>query len=216
VGEGTCRNPSEVGREEAGQIRILTEEGDVRHRAESGSGQRAAHPGPKEGEVNGAGAPGAPAPDFDLPIVGGGYRGLRDIVEPGGGILVFFKESCEASKLLLPHLNSLARALEREERLFLAVAQEDEAATRAFRDAHGLAFAVASDLAPYDASVEYGVTNVPTLFVIDGAGVIAERIVGFVKAEYLALGPAIEQALALGDAPPILDSPETMPDLKPG
>ena len=163
-----------------------------------------------------AGVPGAFAPDFDLPIVGGGYRGLRDVVEPGGGIVVFFKDSCAASQLLLSHLNSLARALEREERLFLAIAQEDEATTRAFRDAYGLTFAVASENAPYDASVEYGVINVPTLFVIDGAGVIAERVEGFVKSEYLALGPAIEQALALGDVPPVLDSPESMPDLKPG
>jgi peroxiredoxin len=166
--------------------------------------------------VSVAGAPGTLAPGFDLPIVGGGYRGLRDVVEPGGGIVVFFKDSCAASQLLLSHLNSLSRALEREERLFLAVAQEDEATTRAFRDAHGLTFAVASEAEPYDASVEYGVMNVPTLFVIDGAGVIAERVEGFVKSEYLALGPAIEQALALGDVPPVLDSPESMPDLKPG
>ena len=163
-----------------------------------------------------AGAPGTLAPDFDLPIVGGGYRGLRDVVEPGGGIVVFFKESCPTSQLLLSHLNTLAHALEREDRLLLAVAQEDEAVARAFRDENGLTFAVASEAPPFDASVEYGVLNVPTLFVIDGAGVIAERVVGFVKAEYLALGPAIEQALALGDVPPVLDSPETMPDLKPG
>jgi peroxiredoxin len=166
--------------------------------------------------VSGAGATGSPAPDFDLPIVGGGYRGLRDIVEPGGGIVVFFKESCATSQLLLSHVNALARALEREERLFLAIAQEDEATTRAFKKERGLDFAVASENPPYDASVEYGVMNVPTLFVIDGAGVIAERVVGFLKAEYLALGPAIEQALALGDVPPILDSPETLPELKPG
>lgn len=162
------------------------------------------------------GNPGTAAPDFDLPIVGGGYRGLRDIVEPGGGIVVFFKESCPTSSLLLSHLNTLAGTLDREERLFLAIAQEDEATARAFKEEHGLAFAVASESEPYDASVEYGVTNVPTLFVIDGAGVIAERVVGFVKAEYLALGPAIEQALALGDVPPVLDSPETLPAIKPG
>jgi len=166
--------------------------------------------------VSEAGAPGTTAPDFDLPIVGGGYRGRRDVVEPGGGIVVFFKESCPTSGLLLSHPSPLARALEREDRLFLAVAQEDEAVARSYRDEHGLAFAVASESPPFDTSVEYGVMNVPTLFVIDGAGVIAERVVGFVKSEYLALGPAIEQALALGDVPPILDSPETLPDLKPG
>ncbi len=160
--------------------------------------------------------PGAASPDYNLPIVGGGYRGLADLVEPGGGVIVFFKVSCPASELVLPRLVSLSRALEAEERPFLAVAQESEETARVFRERHELPFAVAWEEAPYPASSAYGVDTVPTLFVVDGAGVIAERVEGFIKSEYLALGAGIEQALALGRTPPILDRPDELPDIKPG
>jgi peroxiredoxin len=148
--------------------------------------------------------------------VGGGYRGLRDLVEPGGGIVTFFKGDCPASLLVVPRLHALARALARDGLLLLAIAQEDEATARAIREEHGLSFPVAYETAPHHASRAYGVTVVPTLFVIDGAGRIAERVEGFVKAEYLGLGAAIEQALALGDKPPILERAEELPELKPG
>jgi hypothetical protein len=163
-----------------------------------------------------AARPGDAAPAFDVALVGGGYRGLADLVEPGGGILLFMKSDCETSRLLAPRLNPLARALAREERLFLAIAQEDEAGAAAMRATLGLDYAVAAERSPYPASSAYGVTIVPTLLVVDGAGVIAERLEGFAKREYLELGAGVEQALALGDIPPVLDRPDDLPDLKPG
>ena len=45
----------------------------------------------------------------------------------------------------------------------------------------------------------------PALFVVDGTGIVAERVEGFLRSEYEALGEAIEQALALGSAPPVLE-----------
>jgi peroxiredoxin len=163
-----------------------------------------------------AAGPGDPAPSFDLPLVGGGYRGLPDLIEPGGGALLFFKASCATCRLILPRLRPLAEALEREGRLFLAVGQEDEAGARAFRAEHALPYRVAWETAPYAVSAAYGVTTVPTLLLVDGAGVVAERLEGFVKREYLALGAGAEQALALGDAPAVLDGAADLPDLKPG
>ena len=159
---------------------------------------------------------GSRAPEFNLPLLGGGYRGLADMVEPGGGVLVFFKEECAASELVLSRIAPLARALEREERLFLAVAQESEVTAGAFRARHDIGFAMASDETPFPISREYAVEVVPTLFVIDGNGTIAERVEGFVKSEYLALGPAMEQALALGTTPAVLDRPEELPEIRPG
>lgn len=160
--------------------------------------------------------PGDQAPAFDVALVGGGYRGLADIVEPGGGIVLFFKSDCQTSRLVVPRLEPLARALNAEGRLFLAVAQEDEAGARAFREELGVPGTLAREGAPYGVSVDYEVRSVPTLFVIDGAGVIAERVEGFVKRDYLALGEAIEQALALGDVPPVLERADELPDFKPG
>jgi hypothetical protein len=160
--------------------------------------------------------PGATAPDFHVALVGGGFRGLADIVEPGGGILLFVKSDCESSRLVASRLAPLARALDQEARLFLTVIQESEPEARAFRDANGAAGTLAWEGAPYHASADYDVVTVPTLLVVDGAGVIAERVEGFVKLEYLALGEAIEQALALGDVPPVLERAEELPDIKPG
>jgi thiol-disulfide isomerase/thioredoxin len=159
---------------------------------------------------------GDPAPPFDLPLVGGGYRGLTDIVEPGGGVLLFFKSSCATCKLILPRLGPLAAALEREKRLFLLVGQEEESAAKAFLAEQGIAGRAAWESAPYPTSVDYDIQSVPTLLVVDGAGVVAERHEGFVKQEYLDLGIALEQALALGDAPTVLDRPDDLPDFKPG
>ena len=161
-------------------------------------------------------APGAIAPDFDVRVLGGGYRELRDLVHPGGGIVVFFKTECGTSALLLSRIGPLAEALAREERVFLAVAQNGEAEVRAFLEEHPLRIPVACENPPYPASRAYAVVTVPTLFVIDGAGRIAERVEGFVKSEVLALGPAAEQALALGDVPPVLERPDELPELKPG
>jgi peroxiredoxin len=156
------------------------------------------------------------APDFNVPLVGGGYRSLADLLEPGGGILVFFKEDCATSRMVLPRLNPLAQALEREDRFFLAIAEDPEETARALRDELGIRFPLAWQAPPYHASRAYGVTTVPALFVVDGAGMIAERIEGFLKSEYESLGEAVEQALALGTAPPVLERPEELPALRPG
>ncbi len=160
--------------------------------------------------------PGDPAPAFDVSLVGGGFRSLPDVVEPGGGIVLFVKSSCETSRLVVPRLGPLARALADEGRLFLVVAQEDEAGARRFQEELGVPGVLSWEKAPYAASADYGIESVPTLFVIDGAGVIAERVEGFVKREYLALGEGIEQALALGDVPPVLERAEDLPEWKPG
>ena len=160
--------------------------------------------------------PGDAAPPFDLSLPGGGFRSLPDIVEPGGGIIVFFKSDCETSQLIVPRLGPLARAVATEGMLFLVVAQEEEDEARRFQAEHGVPGTLAWEKEPYPVSADYDVRSVPTLFVVDGAGVIAERIEGFVKREYLALGAAIEQALALGDIPPILERAEDLPEFKPG
>jgi peroxiredoxin Q/BCP len=161
-------------------------------------------------------SPGDRAPAFDLPLAGGGFRSLHDVVNPGGGILLFIKDGCLASELVAAHIAPLARALEQEERLFLAVLQENEDTAREFRARYGLPYPLAYESAPYGVSRAYAIETVPTLLVVDGAGVVAERLVGFLKSDYLGLGPAIEQALALGGVPPVLDRAEELPGVRPG
>jgi hypothetical protein len=113
-------------------------------------------------------------------------------------------------------IGPLAKALAREDRFFLAIAEDSEEVTRAFRDRFGLVFPLAWQAPPYHASKAYDISAVPALFVVDGTGLIAERLEGFIKSEYEALSEAVEQALALGSAPPVLDRPEELPLLRPG
>ena len=160
--------------------------------------------------------PGVRAPEFHVPLVGGGFRGLADLVEPGGGIVLFVKSDCPSSRLVASHIGPLARALEKEGRLFLAVVQESEKGAAAFRADGGVPGVLAYDDAPHAASLDFDITTVPTLLVVDGAGIVAERIEGFVKRDYTTLGETVEQALALGDVPPVLERLEELPEIKPG
>src|SRR5205823_6777399 len=121
-----------------------------------------------EAQMSAVARPGTKAPDFNLPLVGGGYLGLRDLIDPGGGVLIFFKEDCPASELVVPRLGPLASALRREDRFFLAIAEDPEETARAFRDRHGLTFPIAWQAMPYHASRAYQIATVPALFVIDG------------------------------------------------
>ena len=160
--------------------------------------------------------PGARAPAFRLPLAGGGERGLADILRAGGGVLLFFKQGCTASGLVLSRLAPLAGALQGEGRPLLVVAQETGEVARALHAAGGPAYPLAWEDAPYRVSSAYGIETVPTLLVIDGSGRVAARLTGFVKSEYLALGGLLERELALGRTPPVLDRPEELPAVQPG
>lgn len=159
---------------------------------------------------------GSRAPGFGLPLVEGGVGRLEDLLEAGGGVLLFVKGGCPASELVTTRIKPLAGALAREERPLFVVYQGDGTGARAFREEQAGGLAVAYDTEPFEASRAYGIRIVPTLVVLDGAGFVAERLEGFVKSEYLALGLSLEQALALGDIPPVLERPEELPAAKAG
>jgi hypothetical protein len=162
-------------------------------------------PQPPEGERAAA---------FRLPLLEGGVAGLPDLVEAGGGVLLFLKPGCPASELVAGSIGPLGPALASEGRRLLGVVQGDEPEARAF--AMNARLPLAWEEAPYTTSRAYSVSVVPALVVVDGAGVVAERLEGFIKSEYLALGASLEQALALGAIPPVLSRPEDLPDAKPG
>jgi peroxiredoxin len=166
--------------------------------------------------MSGTAAQGARAPEFDLPLLGAGRVRLRDIVDRGGGVLVFFKSDCPTSALVVPELAGLAHALAAERRAFVAIAQDSDEAAIAFRDGRRLDVPVAVEAAPYEVSRAYGIEFVPTVVVVDGAGRLAGRLEGFVKSEYIASSTAIARALSLGAPPPVLDHPEALPAVRPG
>lgn len=91
-------------------------------------------------------------------------------------VLVFYKVTCPTCKLALPFLHRIDRPV-------LGVSQDNAAATAKFE--RSFEVRIPSILDPvedgYKLSNEYGIVYVPTLFVFDGNGKVAERIEGFDK-----------------------------------
>jgi peroxiredoxin len=129
-------------------------------------------------------APGASAPDFTLPLVGGGKFSLAQALAKGPVILVFFKISCPVCQYSLPYFDRLARALENKGVSVIAISQDDEANTARFLRTFGVGLRTArDDEHGYAVSSAYGLTNVPTTFEITSEGKIAASIVGWSKPE---------------------------------
>ena len=76
--------------------------------------------------------PGASAPDFKLPLIGGGEFSLQQALAKGPVVLVFFKISCPVCQYSLPYFDRLAQALKDKGVSVVAISQDDEENTRSF------------------------------------------------------------------------------------
>ncbi len=87
----------------------------------------------------------------------------------------------------------------------LGISQDDAASTEKFRQQFGVKIESVLDLASegYPASNRFGVHHVPTMFVLDENGKIAERIEGFDKDALERLGACFAES-------------ERVPEFRPG
>ena len=127
------------------------------------------------------------APEFTLPALGGGTLGLHELVENGPAVLAFFNVSCPVCQLEFPFLDRLSRSGGMR---FVAVSQDDAGATQAFLEEFGVTFPALMDEAPagYPASNAFGITHVPSVFVVEQDGMISHAWSGFSKADLEQLG----------------------------
>ena len=128
--------------------------------------------------------PAVSAPNFKLPLIGGGEFSLQQALANGPVVLVFFKISCPVCQYSLPYFDRLAQALAGKGVSVVAISQDDEQNTLRFLRSYGIGFRTARDNEhSYAVSAAYGLTNVPTVFEITSDGKIAASIVGWSKAE---------------------------------
>jgi peroxiredoxin len=128
--------------------------------------------------------PSTSAPDFKLPLVGGGEFSLRQALAKGPVVLVFFKISCPVCQYSLPYFGRLAS----KGVSVVGVSQDDEQDTARFLRTYDVGFPAARDNEHrYAVSAAYGLTNVPTAFEVGGDGKIVASIVGWSKAEVEAI-----------------------------
>jgi len=131
--------------------------------------------------------PGSRAPSFKLKSIDGATQSLEEILANGPVLLAFFKIGCPVCQLALPYLERLAASPSLQ---VVAISQDDAAATSGFRQRFGITFPALLDQSKegYPASNAYGITSVPSLFLVEKTGEIANSSTGFSKRDFEALG----------------------------
>ena len=123
---------------------------------------------------------GAAAPPFALRDADGKTYSLPEALKQGPALLAFFKVSCPTSQFTLPFLERLHQAIKQSGAVRLwGVSQNDAGQTCAFAQEYGLSFPLLLDEDGYAVSNGYGLTNVPSLFLVEPDGAIRVASVGF-------------------------------------
>ncbi len=132
-------------------------------------------------------ATGSRAPDFRLARLDDSETSLADLIANGPVVLVFFKITCPVCQLTLPFLDRIHQP----GRLpVYGVSQNDSEDTQEFNGRFHIRFPVLLDRAKdkYPASNAYGISTVPTTFLVERDGTIARVIEGWSRKEIERLG----------------------------
>jgi peroxiredoxin len=150
---------------------------------------------------------GEPAPDFELPNGDGRHVTLRQLRSEAPALLAFFKISCPVCQFTFPFLERLAN----ESGLrVVGVSQDSPNDTREFCSGFGITFPILFDSAGtrYRASNAYGITHVPSLFLVEPDGSISAAESGFSRPFLADLGARFGTTVFRGE--------ERVPEYKPG
>ena len=153
---------------------------------------------------------GARAPDFELADMHGERRGLRGLIAAGPTLLAFFKTTCPVCQLAFPFLERIYRGQPEHAVSIYGISQDDAETTAEFNQEFGVTFPMLLDTAGsrYPASNAYGISHVPSAFLVEPDGTISWTMEGFDKKALEALGAkAGVQTFTAGDR---------VPDFKPG
>ena len=129
---------------------------------------------------------GARAPSFKLSGLGGEVRSLEDLLAAGALVLAFYKASCPVCQFTLPYLDRISKGGGLQ---FLAVSQDDAGTAGRFSSEYGITFATLLDTADsgYAASNAFGISSVPSCFLVEKTGEVSWATEGWEKSEIEAL-----------------------------
>ena len=159
--------------------------------------------------------PGTVAPEISLNDVSGKHVSLSDALKKGPVLATFFKVSCPTCQFTLPFVQRMHEMFGGQNFTFLGISQDGARDTREFMNEFGLTFPVLVDDRGYPASNKYGLTNVPSVFLIAPDGKIQATAVGFSKSDLEEMTAVA--ARSTGKPTSSLFKPgEVIPDYKPG
>jgi len=153
---------------------------------------------------------GSPAPPVEFHGVEGNTLPLTEILKSGPVLLFFYKASCPVCQFTAPYVERMYETPGRQDVQFFAVSQDDADTAWEFSRDCGITFPTLRDEEGrgYPASNAFGISQVPSTFLIDVDGTVAGALDGFSKSEFERLGCKVK-------APPFLEG-EYVPAWKAG
>ena len=155
------------------------------------------------------------APGFTLE----GIDSQRYTLSPGAGdatFLAFFKDNCPTCQLTFPFLQRLFERMDGAALGFWGISQDDVGKTRVFARQWGISFPLLPDEPGYPVSGAFGLTSVPTLYLIEPGGSISWSSMGFVKADLESLAAELRRRFRFPGVTPLFVESDAVPQLKPG
>lgn len=158
---------------------------------------------------------GGTAPGFSLKSLDGAEYSLGKLLQRGPAVVAFFKISCPVCQFTFPFLERLHKRYGGDDVAFLGISQDNAADSKEFAREFGLTFPILPDEKGYPVSNGYGLTNVPTVFLIDLDGTVKVSCTGFDRAdlEQIATQLAGRRRITLA---PLFTANENVPAHKPG
>jgi peroxiredoxin len=160
--------------------------------------------------------PGNTAPGFSLKGLDGKEYSLNSLIQKGPVVAAFFKISCPVCQFTFPFLERLYKRYGGDDVTFLGISQDDARSTKDFVREYGVTSPVVlDDEKSYPVSNAYGLTMVPTIFLIDTDGTAKISCMGFDKKDLETIASDLAKRRKI--APAALFRPdENVPANKPG
>jgi len=140
------------------------------------------------------------------PLVPGG------VVHEGPVALVFYKVTCPVCQMAAPKIDTMARSYPGR---VVGVGQDPPDELERFGREFGMDIAAVADVPSYDVSNAYGIETVPTLFVIDGAGVVVDAVVSWDREGYNRASARLAELFGV-EPVTVSDSSDGLPAFRPG
>ena len=158
---------------------------------------------------------GAMAPGFTLRGLDGKEYALKTLMERGPVVAAFFKVSCPVCQFAFPFLERLFERYGGDGVTFLGISQDDARATKEFCKEYGVTFPTVIDSEGYPVSNAYGLTSVPTIFLIEPNGGVKISSMGFDKKDLETIAAELAERRKMARAP-LFQPDEVVPEYKPG
>lgn len=163
-------------------------------------------------------SPGGKAPAFNLIGMDGKTYSTGDALPRGPLLTAFFKISCPTCQYTFPFLERLYQQFLKAGAAGIqlwGISQDNLDNTKRFAGEWGVTFPLLLDNDPYEISQSYGLTHVPSLFLIASDSRVEFSGDGFAKRDLLSIRKSLAQHYSVRPAE-LFQTSEHIPEFKPG